>query len=357
MNSMTGRMEAANETDVREEVATPLLSLLGYRLGTENDIQREVQLSYDRNFLGRKKKTDSPLRGKADYVLTVTGAGRWVLETKAPYEPITVDVVDQAISYARHPQVSGTYAVILNGLRLVVYHNTQRSTDKPLVDLAVESPEALATQLGGLLAPAAIRRDCSPPIVDLGTPLATGLRSSAGIRSGTISYSDFTWWSNIQLPTGQLMDDLCRRMRGWRSHITGGQVWRDDHSRIRAKLQWTAPHIEMLRFAEDKGLMDIEYVSLSSQISSHADDPTVFDAIADVDVKPGETLFDIRRWEAQVAGTAAVISYRGQAVGFIKDGLFSGTFRADYEMTFAAAPMLMINFAAAGQFELVVDAG
>jgi hypothetical protein len=349
-------MAGASEMDVREEIAAPLLSLLGYCRGTENDIQREVPLSYDRDFIGRKKKSDPPLRGKADYVLTVTGSGRWVLETKAPFEQITVDVIDQTISYARHPEVSGTYAVILNGLRLVVYHNTQRSTDKPLAELVVESPEALAAQLDGLLSPAAIRRDCSPPIVDLKTPLATGLRSTAEIRSGTIAYSDFTWWSNIQLPTGHVMDDLCRRMRGWRSHIIGGKVWRDDHSRIKAKLQWTAPHDDMLRFAQDKGLMDIEYVSLSSRISSDPDSPTVFDAVAGVSVKRGETLFDIRRWETQVAGAAAAMSYRGQAVGYIKDGVFGGAFRADYEMRFPAAPMLVIDIAAAGEFSLIVDA-
>ena len=357
MNSVIRWVEDANETDVREAIAAPLLSLLGYMRGTGNDVQTEVQLSYKRNFIGRKKKTDPPLRGKADYVLTVTGAGRWILETKAPCEQITVDVVDQAISYARHPQISGTYAVILNGLRLVVFHNTQRSTDMPLVDLVVRSPEALAAQLDGLLSPAAIRRDCSPPIVDLKTPLAPGLRSSVAIRSGTLSYLDFTWRSNMQLPTAHVMDDLCRRMRSWRSHINGGNIWRDDHSRIVAKLEWTAPNDDMQRLAQDKGLMNVEYVSLSSQISSDPHNPTVFDVGARVDVSPGETLFDIRRWETQVAGVATVMTYRGQAVGYINEGAFVGVFRADYEMTFPAIPMLVVNMAAAGEFSIMIDPG
>jgi hypothetical protein len=355
MNSALSQTRGPKEIDVREEIAVPLLALLGYRRGTENDIQREVHLAYGRNFLGRKKKSDRPLRGSADYVLGVTGAGRWILELKSSLEDITVDAIDQAISYARHPEISGTYAVVLNGVRLVVYHNTQRSTDQPLVDLAVQSPEALAAQLEGLLSPAAIRRDCSPPIVDLKTPLASGLRSRAHIRSGTLSYSDFTWHSNIRLPNAHVMDDLCQRMRSWRSHINGGQIWRDDTSRIIAKLQWTAPHDEMLRLAQDKGLMDIEYVSLSYQISDDPDNPTVFDAVARVSVKPGETLFDIRRWETQVVGAAAVMAYRGQAVGFIEGQTFCGLFRADYEMTFPAAPMLLVNMSGVGEFRIAID--
>ena len=55
-------IEDTKEVDVREEIVAPLLLLLGYQRGTENDIRREEHLSYDRQFLGRKKKSDPPLR-------------------------------------------------------------------------------------------------------------------------------------------------------------------------------------------------------------------------------------------------------------------------------------------------------
>jgi predicted type IV restriction endonuclease len=141
---MTMAMEAANETDVREEIAAPLLTLLGYERGTENDILREFTLQYDRVFLGRKKSSDPLLRGRADYILSVTGAGRWCFEIKSPTEEITPEVVDQAISYARHPRVSGCYAAVLNGRRLVVYHNSQTSDQEPFVDLEVTSAATAA---------------------------------------------------------------------------------------------------------------------------------------------------------------------------------------------------------------------
>jgi len=97
-----------NEMDVREEVATPLLTQLGYARGTEANITREWSLRYDREHLGRKKPSDPALRGRADYVLSVLGAGRWVLEVKAPDQAIDLDTVDQALTYARHPSVSAT---------------------------------------------------------------------------------------------------------------------------------------------------------------------------------------------------------------------------------------------------------
>jgi hypothetical protein len=170
-----------NEADVREDVAMPLLRALGYAAGTANDIIREKALSYSNSFLGRKKKTDPPLRGRADYILTVLGAGSWTLEIKAEQVEIDQDAVEQALTYARHPQVSGSYAAVLNGKRFVVFHNTQRSDEPPLIDLPVEKIDGLAKALENTLSPNAIRADCSPPKVDLEMPLAPGLRSSATI--------------------------------------------------------------------------------------------------------------------------------------------------------------------------------
>ena len=160
-----------NEADVREDVAMPLLRALGYAAGTANDILREKTLEYSSEFLGRKKKTDQPLRGRADYVLTVLGAGSWTLEIKAEEVEIDRDAIEQAITYARHPEVAGSYAAVLNGRRFVAFHNTQRSDEAPLIDLPDESIIQLATALESTLSPNSVRQDCSPPKVDLEMPL------------------------------------------------------------------------------------------------------------------------------------------------------------------------------------------
>ena len=76
MSGASMNLDNANETDVREVIVRPFLHELGYELGTENDILTERRLSYDKIVLGRRKKSDPPLAGRADYILSVTGYAR-----------------------------------------------------------------------------------------------------------------------------------------------------------------------------------------------------------------------------------------------------------------------------------------
>jgi hypothetical protein len=351
------KIEGANEQDVREEIAVHLLNELGYRRGTCNDIVREPVLTYDRQFLGRKKPNDPPLRGRADYVMTVAGAGRWVLETKAPNEPIDVDAIEQALSYARHPEVSASYIVILNGVRLTVHHASQASTQDPLVNLPVSDPKQLAERLRGLLSPAAIRRDCSPPAVDLGKPLAEGLRSRAEIRGGEIQYEQTRWLCNVQLPENQVnhLNEVCRRLCGFRVTVTGGIVRRDDRSRIRARLIWSMPHDQLVRFALNKNLMDVEFVALGEYISAVREAPTVFDVVGEVEVQEGETIFNLTQWEAESAGVAMKVHYSGRATGYIKDYVLRGTFTANTYCDFPALPSLWLQMETVGTFRVEIE--
>ncbi len=347
-------LDTANETDIREELASPLLALLGYERGTSNDILREYTLSYGRIYLGRKKPNDPPLRGRPDYILSVAGAGRWILEVKAPSEEITQDVIEQAISYARHPEVSASYAVMLNGRFLTIFSNTQRSTDKPLANIEVTSLEELADKLKATLSPSAIRRDCSPPIVDLGLPLSEGFRSNAKITGGIINHKEFMWECNFPMPPQQAqeLNKMKQFMTGRRETITGGRVWRDETSRIKARLDWAIPHEGMLQFVKDKQLQDAEYISLDRQVSVDEQKPTIFDVVGHVAVNREETLFDILHWTSKVAGMDMSMTYRGQAAGYIKDNTFLGTFQAEYESSFPAVPGLCITMFMLGDFEV-----
>ena len=279
-----------------------------------------------------------------------------MLETKAPHEPIDVDAIEQAITYARHPEVSAAYAAILNGVRLTVHHTSQTSAEKPLIDLTISDAASLAKQLAGLLSPDAGRRDCTPPIVDLGNPLAEGLRSRAPIRVGEIRHGKSTWSVNIPLPdvAVQRLDETCRRLDGLRIAITGGTVYRDSDSRIRAKLQWSMPHDELLRFALDKKLMDVEYIALTDEISTDPDAPSVFDVIGAVEVSEGETLFSIATWETTTAGVSIRMRYTGRAVGFFEKNVFRGVFSAHYYCEAPLLPMFRMELETEGGFEVVV---
>ena len=291
-------------------------------------------------------------------MLSVTGAGRWILEIKAPKEEITQDTIEQAISYARHPEVSATYAAVFNGKRFVVMHNSQRSTSDPLIDIDVSSPHELAEQVRGLLSPASIKRDCSAPIVDLGLPLADGFRSNANITGGVIIYSDFAWESNVELPSESKpqLDEMCRMLRGYRAAITGGLVRRDELSRIRARLDWSVPHSKLLEFAQDTRLMDAEYVSLHPTISSEPGNPTPFDVIGQISISEGERIYDLLHWHTHIAGIETSMVYRGQAIGYIKETAFLGSFQAEYEATFPLLPIdLRVSMYGLGTFEVHLD--
>lgn len=359
MNVSTAGLEnrILNETDVREEIAVPFLDSLGYRGGTVNEIVREMPLSYNRDFLGRKKKADPPLRGRADYVLRVLGVGRWVLEIKSPSEEITKDVVDQALSYARHPEISGFYAAILNGKHFVVYHNTQSSDEKPLLDIPVVTPQDLAQKLMGLLSPSAIRRDLRKPIIDLGDPLADGLRSECPIISGVISYSKFTSESNFPIPVPQklFLDKHLEMMSSIIGTITGGEIWRDSDSAIRAKLKWAAPHQDSKQFMFDKKLEDAEYISLDKIISSDPERPTIFDVVDSISVEKGERIFNPINWETQAVGIGMLLRYQAQATGYIQGDLFAGDMQVEYKSTFPALPGAVLIMRGIGSFEIKLD--
>lgn len=350
---MSLNLDTANETDIREEIATPLLAMLGYERGTNNNILREFQLSYNRNFLGTKKpEKDPPLRGKADYILAVIGAGRWALEIKAPNVEIDQDAIEQAITYARHPEVSATYAAILNGRRFVLFGNSQSSRDSPIIDIEVTSVVELEKRLRATLSPSAIRRDCSPPAVDLNLPLSDGLRSRADIIGGSLVSLECVAETNIP---GFNLDDMKKILSGYRTAITGGHVWRDEQSRIRAKLEWAPPVAAMQQFILDKGLLEVEYVSLDNEISQDPANPTVFDVIGNVSVVEGEELYDLRQWQTVTAGISTFMTYRGQAFGYIQGNAFIGYYQAEYETTYPAAPGLKIDMYTLGEFEVKID--
>jgi hypothetical protein len=148
---------------------------------------------------------------------------------------------------------------------------------------------------------------------------------------------------------------MCRRLIGFRVAVTGGIVRRDNDSRIRARLTWAMPHDDLVRFAIDKKLMDVEYLALGNEISTVLEKPTVFDVIGEVDVSEGETIFNIMQWDSENAGVAMKMWYAGQATGFISDFVFRGVFAAQYYCDFPALPFLQIGMETVGTFWVKID--
>ena len=318
-----------NEQDVREEIATPLLKALGYESGTANDIRREHRLRYAAMQLGRKKLNDAPLPqgGDVDYLLTIAGVARWVLETKPPDVDISVDDVDQATSYARHPEVSAHYAAILNGSRFVLYHSSQTSNDPPLLDQKVTSVAELFEVLNGLLSPEAIRRDCPRPKIDLRAPLAPGYRGEVPIIGGWNKQVSIELETRLPIPPAIEAELRAghTKLVGMQSTVKGGRIWRDEASRIRVRLSWHPPHADMQSMLQAARLDDFEYVCLDETISTNEKASSVFDILASFQLQQGQVIYDLLKWKAQTLGFDATFTMQGQATGYLRDNELRGT--------------------------------
>ncbi len=270
---------------------------------------------------------------------------------------LTSTRLDQAISYARVPEVSALYAVVLNGKRLTVHYFTQPSTDPPLIDLAIYDPATLARELESVLSPAAIRRDCARPRVDLGMPLAPGLRSSAKIRGGVITHKAMHWSCNTVLPkeVEARLHEVARRTTGLNSSIAGGSIYRDEGSRIRARILPAYPHEQMVEFMHAKRLHDIEYIALADRLSEVREIPTVFDVANSVIINAGERLFDPYAWQSNSAPTVTNLQQRGQVVGYIDGTTFRGTYAGRFVCTYPNNPALRLDLYIQSAFEFEID--
>ncbi len=176
-----------NEADVREEILAPILKKLGYEPGTRNNLIREQSLRYPKSFLGRKNPHKDPeLRGIADYVLEVDGLIRWVLEAKAPSVVLSIDVIEQAWSYANHAEVRAVYFVICNGYTFSVFQTQHGPNADPIISIDHACLQSDFHILQSILGPDALMREFPKKEVDVNPPLGPGLRSVARISRGWI---------------------------------------------------------------------------------------------------------------------------------------------------------------------------
>jgi len=337
-------VEGWKEVDVREDIAMPVLRGLGYEKGTNNDILREeeLKLRYPHPFLGRKKSGKDPvLRGKPDYVLSVLGICRWVFEIKAPSEALDVDAIEQAITYARHPEVSGEFVALLNGRFFLLFRSTQTASDEPLLRIDVCDVNELTDALSNVLSPEALHRDCKKTGIDLGRSLGGNLRSAETITSGTIQYAMTEWHINecpelLRAQVEQGFEPLTKLFHGMQSSVSSGVVERGADGTPIARLIWNSPYAQLGKFVDDKRLNEINYVCLDQEISSDEEQPSTFDFFATVEVDHGEELYDLVKHEVLIMELPASLEMRGQAIGYIDGRSLEGVFQTETTMIMIA---------------------
>ncbi|MFC2020302.1 restriction endonuclease, partial [Chloroflexota bacterium] len=108
------------EDSVREEIILPILHALGYSPSGLNQIIRSRSLLNPFVNIGSQKRRIFLI---PDYLLAVEGKPAWILDAKAPDENIASgENVEQAYSYAIHPDVRVKYYALSNGREFTIFN-------------------------------------------------------------------------------------------------------------------------------------------------------------------------------------------------------------------------------------------
>lgn len=121
------------EDSVRELIITPLLARLGYQATGTSRVIRSKSLKHPFIYIGTTKHNVTVI---PDYTLLHDDKPVFVLDAKAPNVDLAAQKnVQQAYSYAIHPEVRCEHFGLCNGRELVVY---SVSESKPLLRMAFD---------------------------------------------------------------------------------------------------------------------------------------------------------------------------------------------------------------------------
>ena len=131
------------EADVREEIISPLLNVLGYDKQSYFSIDREKEIQ----LLGRKNFLD--------YNLTLWSENFWLIEAKKPRRAGTkfgASDIRQAIGYAVHPEINAALVVLCDGRKIAVFDREQNQRE-PILTVEVANLLQEIDQLRAILSP------------------------------------------------------------------------------------------------------------------------------------------------------------------------------------------------------------
>lgn len=141
------------EDSVREELVLPLLKQLGYKASGSARINRSRKLEHPFVVIGSKKHK---IQIYPDYTLEVDGEPAFVLDAKAPGEDIhRGQNVEQAFSYAIHPDVRTSLYALCNGHELIVFHISQNAA---VLSVALSEIDKKWDAIVALVGPNAFRK-------------------------------------------------------------------------------------------------------------------------------------------------------------------------------------------------------
>jgi hypothetical protein len=165
------------EDSVREEIIAPILRRAGYRPTGPLRVQRSQTLKHPFVMIGSKKH---PVTIVPDYTLFHNDKALMILDAKRPSEEIVNSVhVEQAYSYAIHPEVRCKVYGLCNGRQLSLFH-TERS--KPIYVIETSEINEQWEEVSMHFSPVVLE---TPEIMDFHPDF--GLHAyKAGVAEGTL---------------------------------------------------------------------------------------------------------------------------------------------------------------------------
>lgn len=136
------------EDSVREVIIVPILRRLGYHAVGDQTVTRSKSLIQPFIYAGTRRH---PVTIIPDYTLNFMGSPVAIMDAKSPVESVASTAhIQQAYSYAIHPEVRTKHFALCNGRRLAVYGV---DSPQPLLDLPFEEFEACWEKIEKHLAP------------------------------------------------------------------------------------------------------------------------------------------------------------------------------------------------------------
>jgi len=169
------------EDSVREEVIAPLLKELGYSASGENKIIRSKALKHPYVYIGTKKHKINII---PDYLMNAGVDDLWVLDAKSPKENILEGKnVEQAFSYAIHPDVRANIYALCNGRAISVF---QVNKLNPIFYAELKNSQRLLDAIKRVLSPKSIKK---PHLVNFLPDFGLYM-----IKSGWKASIEFVWY-------------------------------------------------------------------------------------------------------------------------------------------------------------------
>ena len=245
-----------------------------------------------------------------------------MVEVKSPSQKVGRDDIEQAHTYAAHPEIAALYFLVTNGRDYQLYMTSR--LEAPLLRWTYDDIEELHVQIGAILEFDAIKKYATKITPDTGRPLAKGLPSKLRMLGGEIVYGSHT--STHPLLQEDVIGDSV-------SPITEGSVTRIDDGRIKAKIRVMNVTGEARRLNEKLGLDKFEFISSSTEISTSQDEPTIFKNIQTGAIEEGEIIdgFGMGPMPCPFTVSFEVFS---EAIGYYDGEVFKGIVSFDYRFLF-----------------------